>query len=334
MSRAAVIPLDPATYQRHALHGEDRAWIEKNCYVDIWIELLHAQGLEPMAMLPFTVAVDFEDDQWTFFKPPHTELWDLFGVDVQEMTVWQPLVQHAARQTAAGKLVSTEADAFFLPDTRGTDYRAQHTKTTIIVNDIDVEARRLGYFHNAGYYVLDGDDFAGLFRLGVPPDPAYMPYYAELIRVDRARRLPPADLRVASSGLLARHLGRRPAENPIARFSRVFADDIARLQTEGLGRYHVYAFATVRQMGAAFELLSLYLRWLAGSGAGAEGSPLWRAAGAFNDISAGAKALILKGARAVGAKRAADFATLLDDAASAWQRGMDTLAALVGGHPA
>ena len=27
-----------------------------------------------MAMLPFTVAIDFEGDQWTFFKPPHDEL--------------------------------------------------------------------------------------------------------------------------------------------------------------------------------------------------------------------------------------------------------------------
>ena len=127
-----MLSLDPARYQRHALHAEERDWVEKNCYIDIWIEVLHAHGLEPMAMLPFTVAVDFEGDQWTFFKPPHGELWDLYGVDVQEMTVWRPLLEHTVAQTAAGKLVSTEADAFFLPDTRGTDYRAQHTKTTIV----------------------------------------------------------------------------------------------------------------------------------------------------------------------------------------------------------
>ena len=50
------------------------AWVEKNCYVDVWIELLHALGLEPLAMLAFTVAVDFEGDQWTFFKPSHDDL--------------------------------------------------------------------------------------------------------------------------------------------------------------------------------------------------------------------------------------------------------------------
>jgi hypothetical protein len=324
----AVFPLDPASYQRHALHAEDRAWVEKNCYIDIWIEVLHAQGLDPMAMLPFTVAVDFEDDQWTFFKPPHTELWDLYGVDVQELTVWQPLIDHAVRHVAAGKLISTEADAFFLPDTKGTDYRTQHTKTTIVIQDIDADARRLGYFHNASYYALEGDDFAGLFRLGLPADPTYMPLFAELIRVDRVQRLSPAELRVRSSSLLGRHLGRRPAANPIARFARQFPDDIARLQTEGLGRYHAYAFATIRQLGASFELAALYLRWLAGAG----GGPLQEAADAFNEISSTAKALILKGARAVNAKRAVDFAPMLADAAVAWERGMTKLTSLVGGQ--
>jgi hypothetical protein len=330
VSRTSVFPLDPSTYQRHALHAEDRAWVEKNCYIDIWIEVLHAQGLDPVAMLPFTVAVDFEDDQWTFFKPPHTELWDLYGVDVQEMTVWQSLVDHAVRQVAAGKLISTEADAFFLPDTKGTDYHAQHTKTTIVIQDIDVEARRLGYFHNAGYYALDGDDFAGLFRLGLPFDPTYMPLFAELIRVDRVVRLSAGELRVRSSALLARHLARRPVSNPVTRFARQFSDDITHLglQAAGLARYHAYAFATVRQLGAAFELASLYVRWLAGASDG----PLMDAAAAFQEISGVAKALILKGARAVNAKRAADFGPMLAEAAAAWDRGMGKLTSLVEGQ--
>ena len=71
-----VLDLDAASYARHALHAEDRVWVEKNCYVDIWIEVIHALGCEPLAMLPFVVALDFEGDQWTFFKPPHDELRD------------------------------------------------------------------------------------------------------------------------------------------------------------------------------------------------------------------------------------------------------------------
>ncbi len=313
--------IDPATYQRHALHDEGRDWVEKNCYIDIWIEVLHAQGLDPMAMLPFTLAVDFEGDQWTFFKPPHGELWDLYGVDVQELTVWRALLDHVVLHTAAGRLISTEADAFFLPDTQGTDYRSQHTKTTIVIKTIDVEHRRLGYFHNAGYHTLHGDDFAGLFQLDAAPDPAFMPLYAEIIRVDRAWHLTPDELRSRSAALLARHLRRRPAHNPVALFAQTFANDITQLQDQGLARYHAYAFATIRQLGAAFELASLYLRWLDPAG----DRDLADAADAFAGISTSAKTLILKGARAVNAKRPTEFGPMLAAAASGWERGTDLL---------
>lgn len=319
-----MLSLDPDRYQRHALHAEERDWVEKNCYIDIWIEVLHAQGLEPLAMLPFTVALDFEGDQWTFFKPPHGELWDLYGVDVQEMTVWRPLLEHVVLHTAVGKLVSTEADAFFLPDTRGTDYRAQHTKTTIIAVEIDVERRRLGYFHNAGYFTLEGDDFAGLFRLNAPRDPAYMPLFAELIRTDRVRRSAPEDLRRKAAALLRRHTARMPAANPVEAFAARFAAELPRLQEEGLGFYHAYAFATVRQLGAAAELASLFLRWLnepAGDGTVAEVSD------AYARVSSAMKALILKGARAVNAKRSTDFAPLFQPAIADWARASQLLRA-------
>src|SRR3569623_762896 len=310
-----MLSLDPDKYQRHALHAEERDWVEKNCYIDIWIEVLHAQGLEPLAMLPFTVAMDFEGDQWTFFKPPHGELWDLYGVDVQEMTVWRPLLEHVVLHTAAGRLVSTEADAFFLPDTRGTDYRAQHTKTTLIAVEIDVERRRLGYFHNAGYYTLEGDDFVGLFRLNAPRDPAFMPLFAELIRTDRVKRTTPEDLRRPAALLLRRHTARIPASNPVEAFAARFAADLPRLQQEGLGYYHAYAFATVRQLGAAAELASLFLRWLTAPAAEA---PLTAAAEAYARVSSAMKALILKVARAVNAKRPIDFAPLFQPAIADW----------------
>ena len=60
--------LDPATYERHLIHGEGRTWAETNCYVDVLVELLHGLGFEPLASLPFTLRIDFEGDQWTFFK--------------------------------------------------------------------------------------------------------------------------------------------------------------------------------------------------------------------------------------------------------------------------
>jgi Domain of unknown function (DUF1839) len=321
VSRVAVLPaLDAAAYRRHALHADDRVWVEKNCYIDVFIEVVHALGLEPLAMLGFVTAIDFEDDQWTFFKPPHDELRGLYGLDVQELNVWRPLAEHVQTHLSAGRFVSTEADAFYLPDTAGTDYQHQHTKTTIIIQDFDFERRRLGYFHNAGYFALEGTDFAHLFRVDAPVDPTFMPLFAELLHADRIVRRPVDELRAMARALLARHVGRRPAENPVSRFGLRFADDLPSITKEGLAHYHAWAFATVRQLGAAFELAALHVEWL-------EDPVLAPAAAAFTTISQTAKAFILKAARAVNAKRPLDARPMFDEMAAAWQAGTGTLAA-------
>lgn len=321
-SRHTVLPgLSAATYVRHPLHGEDRIWVEKNCYADLFIELVHALGLEPAAMLPFTLAVDFEGDQWTFFKPSHTEMRELYGIDVQEMTAWRPLIEHAVEHLSAGRLISTEADAWWMPDTAGTDYRTKHTKTTIVLADLDVQAQRLGYFHNAGYYSLEGEDFVQTFRLHQAPDPTFMPLFAELVRVDRKVRRDPAELARLSSELLRKHFEWRPTSNPIERFGERLAADLPMLQERGLDYYHAWAFGTIRQFGAAFELAARYLAWLQ-SIMQVDHSV---AIEAFGQISAGNKALILKVARAVNAKRAFDGAPAFAEMAASWQRGMDAL---------
>ena len=124
MSRLTVLPgLRAAGYARHTLHADDRLWVEKNCYVDAVIELVHALGLEPLAAMGFCAAVDFEGDNFTFFKPGHEELRALFGVDIQELNVWRPLVEHAEEHLGAGKFIATDADSFWLPDTVATDCR-------------------------------------------------------------------------------------------------------------------------------------------------------------------------------------------------------------------
>jgi hypothetical protein len=321
MSASSVLGIDPSRYEPHPFHREDSLWIEKNCYIDVWIEVLHAQSLDPTAMLPFVVALDFDGDQWTFFKPSHADLYDLYGVDVQELNVWRPLVHHAARHVGDGRLVFTEADAFFLPDTQGTDYRRQHTKTTIVIETIDVERRKLGYFHNASYHLLEGDDFEGVFGLSLPPDPHRLPFFAEFVRLDRVVRRTQGDLASRSALLLQRHMTRRPRKNPFRRFREHFEKDLQWLQGEGLATYHVYAFATVRQFGASFELASRYAKWLTEQA----GADLGGAADAFQSISESAKALILKGARAVSAKKSVDFIPMFDGMESAWERGMDIL---------
>lgn len=327
--RARAVELDAASYQRHALHAEDRQWVEKNCYFDVWIELVHALRCDPYAMLPAVVGLDFEGDQWTFYKPPHDELRDLYGIDVNEMNAWRPMLDHAVEHLAAGKIISVEADAWWLPDVSGTDYRRNHVKSTIALVDVDTDARSLGYFHNSSYYTLQGEDFEQTFQQG-ERDPACLPFFAELVRVDRLERRAPRDLAAMSKQLLHKHLARRPLDNPVERFGARFQRELPDLQARGLEHYHAWAFATLRQLGSASELMALYLRWLAAGGEGlaAEAGDYAPAVEAYERLSNGSKTFILKAARAVNAKRAFDTDALFEEWAAAWRQAMTTLDAI------
>ena len=344
--RATALPgLSADGWVPHALHGAESHWLEKNCYVDLWIELLHAQGLDPHALWPAAVALDFEGDQWTFLKPPHGELRALYGIDVQELTVWRPLAEHAIEHLGAGRPLSVEADAFWLPDTAGTDYRQNHAKTTIVLNEVDLDARRIAYFHNAGYFEARGDDVTHL--LGLEADTSdleaiadwrgarvaevgaaavalaegHLPLYAEFMRMDRRVARSTEELQMLALHHLADHLAFRPATNPVRRFAARLAADLPLLRDYGLGYYHAWAFGTVRQLGASFELAARGLAW---QGAPA-GSPLHDACRAFDQIARDSKTLILKLARAVSSPKPADLSPLLDGMARAWDDGMAAL---------
>ncbi len=319
MNVRAFAPLDARTYAPHELHRTERAWIESNCYIDVWIEILHALGLDPYAFLPHVLRVDFEGDQWTFFKPSHEDLFALYGLDVQELNVWRALIENVREQVAAGKLVLSEVDAFYLPDTAGTDYRRQHTKTTIGIQEVGDST--LGYFHNSSYHVLGDADFVGLFRLDAPIDPSYMPFFAEFVRLDRRKQLESPALVRESVRVLRAHLARRPVRNPVVRFRERFGDDLIWLQREGLATYHAWAFATLRQLGAAFELAARYVHWL--SKHGEQG--LAEAEAAFDSISTCAKTLILKTARAVNGKKPLDAVAMLSEGERGWDTGMRVL---------
>lgn len=317
-----VWDLDAGAYARHALHRADRAWPEANCYVDLWVELLHAAGAEPLAALPFTFGIDVQGDQWTFFKFPLTDLEFLYGVDVFELNVWLPLPVHISEQLLQGRPVIVEVDAFHLPDTAGTTYRHEHVKTSIGIQALDAGACRLGYFHNAGYYELQGEDFTGVFRLEGPPDPTRLPPYAEVARLDARPRRSGRALLDASLALLRTHLARRPTENPFRRYAMRFPADLESLACQPIGCFHSYAFATLRQFGAAFELAAAYLRWL--ETVGERG--LASAAEACDLIATTAKTLQFKAARAVSVRRPLDTSMSFETMAGAWD---DTMAALV-----
>jgi len=314
-------PLDPATYAPHPLHRGERIWPESNCYVDLWIELLHASGMDPVAALPFTLTIDLEGDQWTFFKFPLADLYLLYGLDVFELTVWRSLPAHIENQLTRGRPTIIEVDGYWLPDTVGTCYRTEHVKTSIAVQAIDVAGERLGYFHNAGYFELAGDDFAGALRTGSTPGSEHLPPYVEVVKAGRAAPATGRELVGRSVDLLRMHLQRRPPQNPFPRYAEQLVADLAWLSGESLPEFHRYAFATLRQCGAAFELAGAYLRWLDA----ADPHDLETVAGACDTIASTAKALQFKIARVVQTRRAFDPTAALGAMAVAWDEIMSAL---------
>ena len=321
--RVQVAPIDAATFARHRIHTMERDWAETNCYTDVMIEMLHALGFEPAAMLAFTLAVDFEGDQWTFFKPPHADLGALYGFDIEELALWRPLADHLQEQLALGRPVLVELDSYYLPDTAGTTYHHTHQKSGVAVNAIDTARGQLCYFHNQGYYALEGDDFREVLGVGGPAHERVLPPYAEFIKWRPGFRAPRgADLRDASLALLAKHVARLPRVNPFPRFKERFADDLTWLLGSPIERFHAYSFATFRQYGACYELAATYLRWLAGEGVEGLDTPIE----AIEAISHATKAYQFQLARAMARKKPLDLAPL-DEMAAQWERGMGALSA-------
>ena len=212
VSSADLLKLDPATWKPQALHSGERVWLETNCYIDVWAELLPALGYPAEAALAFTVRQDFEGDHFTFFKFPLEDLETLFGLAVQELAIYDTLEGHTLEQLGRGRPVLIEVDSHWLPDA-GPTYRKGHVKTTVAAIAIDPAARRFGYFHNTGYHVLEGEDYDGLFRKSAAPD-ALFPY-VEFVKRD-GRALQGAALVLRSLDVLRGHLKHRPASNPVA----------------------------------------------------------------------------------------------------------------------
>ena len=316
----AVARLDPASYRRHPIHGEDRAWPETNCYTDLMIEMVHALGFEPAAMLPYTLAIDYEGDQWTFFKPSACELYELYGFDVQELAISRPLVEHVEEQVHAGRAVLVEVDSWHLPDTAGTAYRQTHAKTTIGVNRIDVAGERMHYFHNAGYYAVEGEDFRNVLRIGEAWSAATLPPYVEFVKWRRDFVPPRGGTLIGRSLELARrHAERIPATNPFPRFRARFERDFERLQAREIG-FDDYAFANVRQFGACYELAATWLYWLGMQGI----SSVTPCADALQELADSAKAFQFQLARAVARRKAIDMAPL-DAMGARWEAVMEPL---------
>jgi hypothetical protein len=314
----SLLGLEPGTYRAHPVHDAGRTYVETNCYTDILVELLHARGDEPLAAMGFLVRMDFEGDQWTFFKPPPGDLERLFGVDIHEMQPYRPLPEQIAEQLAQGRTLIVELDAWHLPDTASTSYGTEHVKTSVAVEAIDPDAERLRYFHNAGLYELDGEDYRGVFRAGAPAGTEVLPPYTEIVRFDAGPRMEGDALRVAALGLLREHLARRPATNPFARFGAQLERALPELLDGDAAGYHAYAFATVRMAGSAFEVCAAHVTWLLGDDAAPVTAQL-------TQIVDGCKVLSFRLAR----RRPFDPAPVIADLAAAWDEAMRLLDAAV-----
>lgn len=299
---------DALAYAAHPLHGQDRAWPETNCYVDLWIELLHHRGLVPEAMLGFTVRQDFEGDQFTFFKPSMAEIEALYGLRLDELAIYDGLEGHALIQAARGNVVLVEVDAIHLPDTAGTTYGREHSKTTIGILAIDKGGRRLDYLHNAGRFSLAGADYDGIFA------ETTLPPYAEFVR-PVADPLPTGRLPGAALDLLRAHLRYAPGCNPVTAFAAALDEAGGALVQRPLSVFHRYAFNTTRQLGANFEMLGSHLAWLTASAAG----DFSAAAEAATRLGSEAKAFQFQLARAFAKRSAAGLSQRLDRAAATYE---------------
>jgi hypothetical protein len=333
-SAASVLGLDASTYVPHALHRGEVAWLETNCYVDLWIELLHALGHEPLASLGFTVRTDLEADQWTFYKQSHSDLETLYGIEVIELNPWTTVLEQVVAEVRNGRIPLVEVDSWFLPDTLSTAYKQHHVKTTIGVETIDVAARRLGYFHNAGYYAVEGDDFDGLFVAHDMNTDDHLVPYVELAKIERARTIPSMERQAdVARRLLSHHVSWMPTANPFTRYRDRYQADVEQMREMGVEkggeRFHLYAFAYFRQFGAAFFDAACHLRWLGEHGGvtNLSADDVTAAADAYDAISGSAKMLQLRTARAALTGKPYDGSATIDAMAASWQRAADLLRA-------
>jgi Domain of unknown function (DUF1839) len=304
---AGLFGLDPATYRPHPLHSPERTYPETNCYTDILIEFVHARGDEPLAMMGCALPVDFEGDQWTFFKPRPDDVEALYGIDIHEMQPYRPLPEQIAEQIEAGRTLIVELDSFFMPDTAATSYRQEHVKSSVVAEAIDPGAEVLRYFHGTGYHELSGEDYRGIFRIGMDLPGDVLPPYTELARLDAGPRLEGEALRAAAREMLLAQVARRPDDNPFARFGEQLGRELPELLAGDAQRYHDYAFATVRMVGSAFEAGADHVEWVLGEAGGA-------ASRSMREIVEGCKALSFKLAR----RREFDPTERIEALAGAW----------------
>ncbi|MFO1114054.1 MAG: DUF1839 family protein [Beijerinckiaceae bacterium] len=306
----------PEGWRPSRLHAFGRDWPETNCDLDYWIELVASRGLAPEAMLGFIAAQDFIVDQFSLLVPAKDDLERFYGVTIRPLALYGRFEDHFAAHVRSGGVVVIETDSFYLPDSRGVAYRRRHIQSAIAIAAIDPARRRADYFHNLGFWRLEGDDYDMTVHrpLHLQAD-EIIPPHAEVIRFER-EPLGEAALRAAALERLAWRLSRRPAGDPVAAFAATFPAQLERLAGAGENAFHDWAFHNLRQLGAGFELFGDHLGWL-------DGGPRFRAArDACKQVSSLAKTLQFQVARAVLGGRTPKTAGLLEQIGAARQAAL------------
>lgn len=305
--------LMPEHFAQHSLHAPESIFRETNCYSDLLIEVIHHLGLNPLACLSYTLAADIEGDQWTFTKPSHNDLFQLYGLRIEELSLYRPLLAQIVCQVERGAIPMLEVDAHFLPDTMGTDYHQSHTKTTIGITHIDVENKKLLYFHNATFASLEGADFDGIFFPKLGNEPGYLPPYCEIIKLDKVKKESESALRETAFACAALHFSKRTSTNPIETYAQYMQGHQQEIITHGHEAYHAYTFVAPRQLGAAHELGAHFLRWL-----DPNNPHLQSAADDFLRIANLSKTLVLKLARINHTQKPANLEAIFAEMQERW----------------
>jgi hypothetical protein len=307
----------------HPWHAGERVWSTTNSHLDVWVELLHTLDLDPAPVLLPTLCADFEGDQWTHTNISRPDLWAAYGIAVDDLCVWRPLLAHLVEQFDRGNVVLVEVDEFHLPALVGSSYQREHIKTLIAATGYDRDAHRLRYLHGALGAEVGGRDLDALLTAGIGG--AQLPPSSWIVKLDRMSARTPAERAQVGVALARLHGTRFPAQNPVRTFGESLRSHGAWLAGGDAEHYQRWAFATLHQCGASFELAADVCAWLA-----THGEPAQSAVPHLRNVSHSARTLHQRLVRVPQSGRMPDVTHTVEDMARSWDEAMAVLRPLYG----
>jgi hypothetical protein len=299
----------------HSWHQSERVWSTTNSHLDVWIELLNTLDLDPKPLLLPTLCASFEGDQWTHARITPADLWSCYGIVVEELFVWRQLLAHFVEQLDRGNAILVEVDAFHLPDMVGGSYQREHAKTLIAVTGYDRHSHRLRYLHGAAGAEVGGDDLDALITAGIGS--AQLAPFAQIVKLDRLVPRTEADLVHLGVALARFHATRLPQHNPVKEFGDALRQHGAWLSGGDAEQYQRWAFATLQQCGASFEIAADVCAWLS-----AHGEPVSDAVAPMRLLATSARVLHQRLVRVSQSGRMPNVSQTVEEMSRAWDEAM------------